>query len=40
MVYEINEIFTLLNAFDHDHLVVILTGNGKHFTAGLDLQEA
>ena len=40
MVCEIKECFKLLNDYDHDHLVVILTGNGKHFSVGLDLNTA
>ena len=40
MFYEVGELFTLLNDFDHNILVCVITANGKHFTAGLDLKEA
>ena len=29
-----------MSDFDHDHLAVIMTGSGKAFSVGLDLQEA
>lgn len=40
MMCEVFECFKLLNDYDHDHLVVVLTGNGKHFSVGVDLKTA